>query len=113
MNKCPYCSGCIGYWQKLRPAISSIQKSVICPHCLSQVSNARSSMNRPGASTDNAHMESFFHSIKAERIHGETFKTKHELRMAIAGYIDQFYNPKRLHSGIGYLAPTEFERMVA
>jgi len=73
----------------------------------------RSSMNRPGTCTDNAHMESFFHSLKAERIHGETFKTKHELQMAIAGYIDQFYNPKRLHSGIGYLAPMEFERMVA
>jgi len=73
----------------------------------------RSSMNRPGACTDNAHMESFFHSLKAERIHGETFKNEHELRMAIAGYIDQFYNSKRLHSGIGYLAPMEFERMAA
>lgn len=73
----------------------------------------RSSMNRPGMCTDNAHMESFFHSLKAEKIHGQTFASAHDLRMAIAGYIDQFYNPIRLHSGIGYLAPTEFERMVA
>ncbi len=73
----------------------------------------RASMNRPGACTDNAHMESFFHSLKAERIHGETFRNEHELRMAIAKYINRFYNPLRLHSGIGYLSPMEFERIAA
>lgn len=73
----------------------------------------RSSMNRPGVCTDNAHMESFFHSLKAERIHGEIFRSEYELRMAITEYIDRFYNPKRLHSGIGYLSPMEFERMAA
>jgi transposase InsO family protein len=71
------------------------------------------SMNRPGSCTDNAHMESFFHSLKAERIHGETFGSERELRMAIAGYIDQFYNPIRLHSGIGYVSPSRFEQMAA
>lgn len=73
----------------------------------------RSSMNRPGTCTDNAHVESFFHSLKAERIHGQVFTNERDLRMAIAGYIDQFYNPIRLHSGIGYMAPAEFERMAA
>ncbi len=73
----------------------------------------RASMNRPGACTDNAHMESFFHSLKTESIHGEKFRNEHELRMAIAKYINRFYNPLRLHSSIGYLSPMEFERVAA
>jgi len=73
----------------------------------------RASMNRPKQCTDNAHMESFFHSMKAEVIHGVAFKDEKELRAVLRGYINQFYNQKRLHSGIGYMAPTEYERMAA
>lgn len=73
----------------------------------------RSSMNRPGKCTDNAHMESFFHSLKAERIHGERFNDEAELRRALNQYINQFYNHKRLHSGIGYMSPAKYETMVA
>jgi len=73
----------------------------------------RPSMNRPGMCTDNAHMESFFHSLKAERIHGETFKSERELRLALAGYITQFYNQTRLHSGIEYMSPAEYEKQAA
>jgi putative transposase len=73
----------------------------------------RSSMNRPGKCTDNAHMESFFHSLKAERIHGERFSSESELRMALNGYINQFYNQKRLHSGVGYNSPAEYEQIAA
>lgn len=72
-----------------------------------------SSMNRPGKCTDNAHMESFFHSLKAERIHGERFKSESELRLALNGYISQFYNQTRLHSGIGYKSPAEYEQIAA
>lgn len=71
------------------------------------------SMNRPGKCTDNAHMESFFHSLKAERIHGERFRSGSELRMALNGYINQFYNQKRLHSGVGYNSPAEYEEIAA
>ena len=71
------------------------------------------SMNRPNQCTDNAHMESFFHSLKAEAIHGVSFKSEQELRVVLSSYINQFYNQKRLHSGIGYRAPAEYERMVA
>ena len=60
------------------------------------------SVNRLGVCTDNAHMESFFHSLKAELIRGRTFKTEKELRIALNSYINQVYNHKRLHSGIGY-----------
>jgi len=71
------------------------------------------SVNRLGKCTDNAHMESFFHSLKAELIRGRVFNNMKELRKALSGYINQFYNRKRMHSGIGYLSPMEFESMVA
>ena len=70
----------------------------------------RSSMNRPGHPGDNAHMESFFHSMKAEWIRGKTFKTFTELEVAVRQYI-RFYNHHRLHSGIDYHTPAEYERL--
>lgn len=73
----------------------------------------RSSMNRPGRCTDNAHMESFFHTLKAERLHGERFKDEQELRLALAGYITQFYNRERLHSSLDYMSPVEYEQNAA
>lgn len=73
----------------------------------------RHSVNRPGYCTDNAHMESFFHSLKAELIRGRVFNKEQELRYALNSYINQFYNHQRLHSGIGYLSPAEFERIAA
>lgn len=73
----------------------------------------RCSMNRPGRCTDNGHMESFFHSLKAELIHGKEFKNERELRLALSGYINQFYNRSRLHSTLGYLSPVEFDKMAA
>lgn len=72
----------------------------------------RSSMNRPGHCQDNAHMESFFHSMKAEWIRGKTFTSFPELEAAIRSYI-HFYNHRRLHSGIDYHTPAEYERLVA
>lgn len=71
------------------------------------------SMNRPGHCTDNAEMESFFHSLKADIIHGRNFYTEEELRYSIAGYLNHFYNRKRLHSSINYLSPVDYERRAA
>lgn len=68
------------------------------------------SLNRPGYCTDNAFMESFYHSLKAELIRGSLFKTVKALRCALAKYINQFYNTVRLHSGIGYMSPIEYEQ---
>jgi len=67
------------------------------------------SMNRPGKMNDNAHMESFFHSMKAEDLHGRRFDDDDQLRQAIRGYI-AFYNQQRLHSALRYLPPAIFER---
>ncbi len=73
----------------------------------------RPSVNRLGQCTDNGHMESFFHSLKIELIRGRKFNTTNELRYALNSYINHFYNKKRLHSGIDYYPPIEYERIAA
>jgi putative transposase len=70
------------------------------------------SMNRPGRMNDNAHMESFFHSLKTERLFGMTFHTDHALRAELVRYI-RFYNQERLHSSLDYLPPVVFERQLS
>lgn len=67
------------------------------------------SMNRPnGKMTDNAVMESFFHTLKAECTHGVHFANEQEVASCIYSYIP-FYNSQRLHSSLGYLSPEEYE----
>ncbi|MEO7817970.1 MAG: IS3 family transposase [Actinomycetota bacterium] len=70
------------------------------------------SMKRPREITDNAFMESFFHSMKAEAIHGITFDDEAHLRSVILPYIRR-YNRTRLHSSLGYRSPIDFERETA
>lgn len=73
----------------------------------------RPSMNRPGHMTDNAHVESFFRTMKTESFHGLNFASVFELRMTLACYIDDYYNTKRLHSSLGYCIPNNYERIAA
>ena len=54
-------------------------------------------------------MESFFHSLKAELTHRRTFSSDAALNASVAGYIERFYNQKRIHSSLGYHSPVEFE----
>lgn len=67
------------------------------------------SMNRPRNCQDNAHMESFFHSLKAELVHRRRFTNDGHLNAQIGRYIERFYNLKRVHSSLGYHSPVEFE----
>ena len=66
------------------------------------------SMNRPGQINDNAHMESFFHSMKSEYIHGKTFDTDEQLRQTVRRYIS-FYNHSRIHTSLSRMPPVTFE----
>lgn len=68
------------------------------------------SMNRPREITDNAHMESFFHSMKSDAVHGLPFAHHDELERRRRSYIP-YYNGVRLHSGIGYRSPIAYEAM--
>jgi len=61
---------------------------------------------------DNAHMESFFHSLKAELVHGAQFASRAELRRAIAQYV-RYYNHQRRHSALAYRTPVDYESRVA
>jgi putative transposase len=70
------------------------------------------SMNRPRNCQDNGHMESFFHSLKAELTHQRQFTSDAQLNASLSGYIDVFYNRKRIHSSLGYHSPVEFECLV-
>ena len=54
-------------------------------------------------------MESFFSSLKTERIRRKTYRNRKEARADVFDYIERFYNPKRRHSTIGYLSPITFE----
>ena len=71
------------------------------------------SLSRAGKCTDNAHMESFFHSMKAEVIRGNVFTSDKELRGTLGSYINKYYNAVRMHSGISYCSPIEYEALVA
>jgi putative transposase len=67
------------------------------------------SMNRPGKVTDNAFIESFFHSMKADVYHGRSFEQDEEIRTVLKDYVP-FYNSARLHSSLDYVSPATFER---
>ena len=65
------------------------------------------SMSRRGNCLDNAPMESFFASLKTERVHAARFRTRAEAKAAVFDYIEVFYNRQRLHSALGYQTPAE------
>jgi len=60
----------------------------------------------------NAHMESFFHSLKAELTRGVHFRSARELRGQLRGYI-RYYNLVRMHSALEYHSPIAFEARAA
>jgi transposase InsO family protein len=66
------------------------------------------SMSRRGNCYDNAITESFFHSLKVERIHRRRYRTRKIAAVDIASYIDNWYNTERLHSSLGMTSPVEF-----
>lgn len=71
------------------------------------------SMSRRGNCYDNAVAESFFSTLKNERIHHRTYQTRDEASQDIFAFIEGFYNRQRLHQSLGYLSPLEFERRIS
>jgi putative transposase len=68
----------------------------------------RSSMSRKGNCWDNAPTESFFNSLKNERVHGVRYETRDEARADVFDYIEVFYNRSRRHSALGGISPVSF-----
>lgn len=68
------------------------------------------SMSRAGEVWDNSAMESFFSSMKIERVHKKVYLSREQARQDVFDYIEVFYNPKRRHSTLGYVSPVDFER---
>ncbi len=67
------------------------------------------SMSRKANCWDNSPMESFYKSLKVERIYQLTYETRDEARLDIVNWIEGFYNGQRLHSSVGFKSPAKVE----
>lgn len=72
--------------------------------------NFKVSMSRKGNCWDNAVVEAFFKTLKAELIWRNTWQSRDQVTAALFQYINGFYNSRRRHSAIGGMAPIKFER---
>lgn len=68
------------------------------------------SVGRRGDAFDNAVAESFFATLETELFHRTTFETRDHARLQVFDFIEGFYNPRRRHSALGYLAPERYEQ---
>jgi transposase InsO family protein len=71
------------------------------------------SMSRKGNCWDNACVESFFGTLKRERVYHRRYMTRDESIQDIIEYIEVFYNRRRRHSTLGYDSPAEYEAKTA
>jgi putative transposase len=71
------------------------------------------SMSRRGNCYDNATMESFWSTLKAECLAGQPPATHQQAHQIIFEYIETYYNRVRLHSSLGYLSPVDFEKLIS
>ena len=74
-----------------------------------QLHEIQASMSRRGVCYDNAVIESFFHSLKLERVSSRPYHSRAVARRDLFDYIEIFYNRKRRHSALGYVSPVDFE----
>ncbi len=101
-------------WFRRKPATGLIHHSDRGSQYASDVFQAKlkgygmlCSMSRKGNCWDNAPTESWFGSFKNERVYGERFATRDEMRSEAFEYIEVFYNRKRRHSTLGYKSPRQ------
>jgi transposase InsO family protein len=67
------------------------------------------SMSRSANCWDNAAIESFFKTLKVERIHRMRYESRAQAKLDIVDWIEGFYNRQRIHSSIGYKTPVDVE----
>ncbi|MBD3279282.1 MAG: IS3 family transposase [Candidatus Pacebacteria bacterium] len=70
----------------------------------------RISMSNPGSPWQNGFAESFFKTLKTNEVYLNDYQNIWEAKQNLFKFIDQIYNQERLHSSLGYLPPSEFER---
>lgn len=90
--------------------------SQYCSHAYQKIlrlSGFKVSMSGKGNCYDNAAVETFFKTIKAELIWRQSWQTRRAAELAIFNYINGFYNARRKHSALGWKSPLAFERKVA
>ena len=68
-------------------------------------------MSRSGNVWDSSAMESFFSSLKVERVDRKRYRTRDEARADVFDYIERFYNPRRRHSTLDYVCPITYEKL--
>jgi putative transposase len=73
-------------------------------------SGFRQSFSRVGQPVDNARSESFFANLKKEAVHWEDFNTQEDVKQAMFGYIERFYNTRRQQERLSYLCPLDWLR---
>lgn len=71
--------------------------------------NIKPSMSRKGNCYDNAYVESFFSSLKKEKIYRLNLKTEGEMKQAVFEYIETWYNAKRRHSSLDMMSPINYK----
>ncbi|WP_254603811.1 IS3 family transposase, partial [Burkholderia lata] len=71
------------------------------------------SMSRRANAWDNAPMESFFKTLKVERIYQTRYETRAQARLDIVDWIEGYYNRQRMHTSIDYCTPVEYETLRA
>ena len=102
-------------WFRRKPAPGVILHSDRGSQYASQAMTAKlaeygmtASMSRKGNCWDNAPTESFFNSLKNERVHGTVYATRADAQADLFEYIEVFYNRSRRHSTLGYSSPVQF-----
>ena len=106
-------------WQRRAAAgliVHSDRGSQYASNAYRRLLNARGligSMSRKGDCWDNAVAESFFASLKKERVQWKYYQTRAEAQQDILDYIAMFYNSRRLHSYLDYTSPNDYESAMA
>lgn len=100
------CTGLIHHSDRGRQYGSYVYKDLLTRHGI------QSSMSRSGNCYDNAHIESFWSTLKKELVYGEKYKTRRDARLSIFEYIEVFYNRIRKHSALGYTSPEQYSMLL-